>query len=89
MAISVFDLGLSVEAVSLYLMIESLEGGKIDAAQNCKAPRQLVTIQNCREKWNAEEGDFKSAVKTLVERNIISDEHAEFKILSPDVWITK
>ncbi|WP_291330115.1 hypothetical protein [Desulfovibrio sp. UCD-KL4C] len=89
MAKSVFDLGLSVEAVSLFLMIESLEGGKIDPTQNCKAPRQVVTIENCREKWNAEEGDFQSAVKTLVELNIISNEHSEFKILSPDVWITK
>ncbi|SDK42564.1 hypothetical protein SAMN05660337_0409 [Maridesulfovibrio ferrireducens] len=89
MAIAVFDIGLSVEAVSLFLMIESLEGGKIDASQNCTAPRQVVTTKNCLEKWNADEGDFHSAVKELVARNVISDAHSEFKILSSDVWITK
>ncbi|MBI9111983.1 hypothetical protein [Maridesulfovibrio ferrireducens] len=89
MAIAVFDIGLSVEAVSLFLMIESLEGGKIDASQNCIAPRQVVTAKNCLEKWNADEGDFHSAVKELVARNVISDDHSEFKILSSDVWITK
>ncbi|WP_031481582.1 hypothetical protein [Maridesulfovibrio frigidus] len=89
MALAVFDLGLSVEAVSLFLMVESLEGGKIDKSENCTATSDPVTKQTCIEKWNAQEGDFEAAVKELVARNIISAEHSEFKILSSDVWITK
>ncbi len=89
MALAVFDLGLSVEAVSLFLMVESLEGGQIDKSENCTAKSDPVTKQTCLDKWNAQEGDFESAIKELVTRNVISADHSELKILSSDVWITK
>ncbi|OEU68884.1 MAG: hypothetical protein BA863_05305 [Desulfovibrio sp. S3730MH75] len=89
MPLAVFDLGLSVEAVSLFLMVESLEGSQIDKSQNCTAKSDPVTTQSCLDKWNAQEGDFKNAVKELVARNVISADHSKLKILSSDVWITK
>ncbi len=89
MAKTVFDLGLSVEAVSLFLLIEGLEGGKIDPDKNCTATPSAITIDSCLEKWSGEKIDFESALKELLAAGAVRNNDSELTITKPDSWKKK
>ncbi|WP_320006970.1 hypothetical protein [Maridesulfovibrio sp.] len=89
MAVSIFDLGLSVEANSLFLLIEGMLGSKIDPKKNCKAKVTDITYAACLEKWNGEENDFLVAMKELIDAGVIAEEDAVFKVISSDNWKKK
>ncbi len=89
MAVSIFDLGLSVEANSLFLLIEGLLGSKIDPDKNCKAVPGNVTIEGCLEKWNGEENDFLVAMKELVDAGVVAENDSELKISAAVDWKKK
>ncbi|WP_319763077.1 hypothetical protein [Maridesulfovibrio sp.] len=89
MAVSIFDLGLSVEANSLFLLIEGMLGSKIDPDKNCKADANIITYGLCLEKWNGEENDFLIAMKELLDAGVLVDENGTFKVLAVDNWKKK
>lgn len=89
MAKTIFDLGLSVEAVTLFLLIEGLEGGKIDPEKNCAADSTNITIESCMAKWSGEEDDFKTALEELLSAGAIKNNDSELSISKADAWKTK
>ncbi len=89
MAVSIFDLELSVEANSLFLLIEGMLGTKIDPDKNCKAVPGSVTIERCLEKWNGEENDFLVAMKELVDAGILTEKNSELRVNAPENWKKK
>lgn len=89
MAKTVFDLGLSVEAVSLFLLIEGLEGAKIDPDKNCKATPGAITIDSCLEKWSGEKVDFEGALKELLAAGAVRNNDSELSITKSDTWKKK
>ncbi|WP_027720559.1 hypothetical protein [Maridesulfovibrio zosterae] len=89
MAKSIFDLGLSVEAVSLFLLIEGMAGSKIDAEKNCKASTEGITVHSCIEKWSGEEVDFNSALEELVAAGVVKNRDSDLSITKTDTWKTK
>ncbi|WP_432738528.1 hypothetical protein [Maridesulfovibrio sp. FT414] len=89
MAKSIFDLGLSVEAVSLFLLIEGQEVGKIDPDKNCTAKPESISIDGCLSKWNGEEKDFRSALVELEAAEAIKNSNSLLSTTKPDRWKTK
>ncbi|ACS78190.1 hypothetical protein [Maridesulfovibrio salexigens] len=89
MAVSIFDLGLSVEANSLFLLIEGMLGSKIDPDRNCKAVAGSVTIEGCLAKWNGEENDFLVAMKELIDAGILTETDSELRVSAPENWKKK
>ncbi len=89
MAVSIFDLGLSVEANSLFLLIEGMLGSKIDPVKNCKAVATDITYAACLEKWSGEENDFLVAMKELIDAGVLAEEDSFFKVLATDNWKKK
>ncbi|CCO22889.1 hypothetical protein [Maridesulfovibrio hydrothermalis] len=89
MAATIFDLGLSVEAVSLFLLIEGLEGSKIDPDKNCTAKSANITADICLAKWNGEDADFKRALSELLAVGAIKDNNSELGTTKPAAWKTK
>ncbi|WP_319777482.1 hypothetical protein [Maridesulfovibrio sp.] len=89
MAVSIFDLGLSVEANSLFLLIEGMQGSKIDPEKNCKAAATDITYAACLAKWSGEENDFLVAMKELIDAGVLAEEDSVFRILAVDNWKKK
>ena len=89
MAKAIFDLGLSVEAVSLYLLIEGMAGSKIDPDKNCTAGNTGITIESCLEKWNGEKIDFDKALEDLLAAGTIKNSDSELTLTKPAAWKTK
>lgn len=89
MTVTIFDLGLSVEAVSLFLLVEGMEGNKIDPEKNCTAKKEAVSIAGCLEKWNGHEADFNAALKELEDAGTIKNSNSQLHITKPHTWKTK
>ncbi|WP_320171429.1 hypothetical protein [Maridesulfovibrio sp.] len=89
MPTTIFDLGLSVEAVSLFLLIEGLEGNRIDPDKNCTARPQPITVESCLAKWSGGEADFKAALTELTAIGALKNEHSQLSITKADTWKTK
>lgn len=89
MAKTIFDLGLSVEAVSLFLLIEGQEGSKIDPDTNCKARPDEISIEGCLAKWNGNETDFNAALKELTAAGAVKNSNSLLSITKADTWKTK
>ncbi len=86
---TIFDLGLSVEAVSLFLLIEGQEGSKIDPDKNCTAKPHDISIEDCLAKWNGNDGDFNAALEELTAAGAVKNTNSLLRITKPDTWITK
>lgn len=79
----IFEAGLSVEAVSLYLLCCALKDADV-----------FVTLKNIREKWNGTEPALLQNIELLEQKNIIrtiatdGDENSAFQLQEAGKWET-
>ncbi|WP_027178356.1 hypothetical protein [Maridesulfovibrio bastinii] len=70
-------MNLSMEATSLYLLLEGL------------GAKQAVLLEDeCRIRWNAADEDYDKGREELLLLNIIEKKGEGLKLVSPDSWRT-
>jgi hypothetical protein len=80
---AIFNIGLSVETISVYLLV----CGLTDAGRH-------VTSKNLAEVWNGSEAALGQGLKELEEKHIISqilsdgEENTAYRVLDRQRWIT-
>ena len=81
---AIFNIGLSVETISVYLLV----CGLTDAGRS-------VTSKNLEEVWNGSEAALGQGLRELEDRHIISiilsdgEDNAAYRVLDRQRWITE